>query len=97
VTRLILALKDNPRIIGWAFLVVAVSFSLIEQTIYVERVSRDEARIAAVVSYDHAAIQRHALLLKRVEADEQRLCVAAKSTGDQTIIKILCSASGGPP
>jgi len=46
--------------------------------------------------YD-VALKRDDAILAEVRADEVRLCVAAKSTGDQTIIKILCPPPGGKP
>ena len=53
-------------------------------------VVRFDQSIAAQQKLDHQTILSHEALLKRVEADERRICVAAKATGDQPIIKILC-------
>jgi hypothetical protein len=59
-------------------------------------VSAVEQQIQAQVKADHAAIQRHAQLLKRVEADEARYCRAARASGDQQIISIVCPTGGKP-
>lgn len=46
----------------------------------------NEANLAAAINRDDA-------LLREVRSDEAKYCVAAKASGDQAIIKIVCPKS----
>lgn len=43
---------------------------------------------------DHQTMINHAALLKRVETDEVKACTAARASGDQQVIAIICPAGG---
>ena len=73
-----------------AFLAVVLVYALAASVLITVRIAQVDQSLAAQERADHQTILSHEALLKRVEADEHRICMAAKATGDQPIIKILC-------
>ena len=73
-----------------AFLAVVLVYALVASILITGRIARVDQFLVAQQRADHETILSHEALLKRVEADEHRICMAAKATGDQPIIKILC-------
>lgn len=76
-----------------AFLAVVLVYALVASILITGRIARVDQFLVAQERADRQTILSHEALLKRVEADEHRICVAAKATGDQPIIKILCPSS----
>ena len=73
-----------------AFLAVVLAYALAASILITVRIAQVDQSLAAQERADRQTILSHEALLKRVEADEHRICMAAKATGDQPIIKILC-------
>ena len=73
-----------------AFLAVVLVYALAASVLITVRIAQVDQSLAAQERADHQTILSHEALLKRVEADEHRICMAAQATGDQPIIKILC-------
>ena len=73
-----------------AFLAVVLVYALAASVLITVRIAQVDQSLAGQERAGRQTILSHEALLKRVEADERRICVAAKATGDQPIIKILC-------
>lgn len=75
-----------PEIIGSVVLIwILVATILI--TLHIAAIERE---LIAQQESNQRTLAAHALLLKRVEADEAKVCLAAKASGDQKIITIVC-------
>ncbi len=75
-----------PIVVGSAVLVwVCVATILI--TLHVASIDQG---IIAQQQADHRTLANHIALLHRLEQDEARYCQAAKDSGNQTIIKVVC-------
>ena len=78
-----------------AFLGVVLTYALVASVIITFRITQVDHALVAQQQSDHQALVRHEALLKRVEADEQRVCAAAKTAvqqdgGTDSLVTILC-------
>ncbi len=82
-----------PEIRVWAPIAAAAALMLailiVLAVVVGQQVSIDQALIAQEKA-DHAAVVQHDALLKRITQDEANVCMAAKASGDQKIVQILC-------
>ena len=72
------------------FLAAVAIYAAVAIALYTRSVAIFDQSLAAQQKADHQAILSHESLLKRVEADEHRYCAAARASGDQAIVKIVC-------
>ena len=77
-----------------AFLAVVLIYALAASILITVRIAQVDQGLAAQQRMDHQALVNHQSLLKRVEADEQRICAAAKTAvaegADPRLAVILC-------
>ena len=74
-------------IAGTAALLLAI---LIVLAIVVSQQANIDRALIVQEQADHSLVLQHQALLKRIAQDEANVCQAARDSGDQTIVKILC-------
>ena len=81
-----------------AFLTAVLIYALAASVFISLKLAQVGRGLIAQQQADHQALLRHEALLKRVEADEQRICTAAKATvnsgGSPSLVTILCPKPG---
>ena len=77
-----------------AFLAVVLAYALATSVFITLRIAQVDQGLLAQQRSDHQTLVNHQSLLKRVEADEQRICAAAKTAvadgADPRLAAILC-------
>ncbi len=74
-------------IAGTAALLLAI---LVVLAIVVSQQANIDRALIVQEKADHALVLQHQALLKRIAQDEANVCLAAKASGDQKIVTILC-------
>ncbi len=74
----------------WVFGVMVLAWLLAASILIFLRVAALDRTLLVQQQAIQERLTQHSALLKRVEADEHRICAAAQASGDQQIIKILC-------
>lgn len=88
--RRVFTRRPTRRTLGLLLLAAAIVYLLVAVVLVTFRLASTEKELAGNQRTDRALIKENAATLRRIAADEARLCRAARITKFQPIIAVLC-------